>query len=86
MSVLKVSWSALKLTKINNPTDDIYYSVEDEKISNDPEIPDTKRYFLEITVQGAVYQCFVAKVATPEAGSDQKDFEDNYKASAIETT
>jgi len=86
MSVLRVNWSALKATKDNNPTSDVYYSMENEHTSNDPNIPDTVRYFLEITVQGAIYQCFVAKVANPATGSDQEDFEDNYKPNAIETS
>ena len=86
MSILHVKWSALKQTKDNNPSEDIYYSVEDERVSNDPNIPDTERYFLEITVQGSVYQCFVAKVTNPAPGSDPQVFEDNYKPNAIETT
>lgn len=81
--IMKLSWSAFKATKDANPSETIYYEEELEYHSNDPYVADIERYFLDVTVGSTSYQCFVPKTGTPAQGSDEEDWVDNYKSSAV---
>ncbi len=84
MTTFKTNWSAIKQIKNDNPGETITYSVEYEYISNDPNVDDKKRYFVRIILNTIEYTCLIAKEDTAPVGSDQEDFENNYKSNAIE--
>lgn len=78
--IIQLSWDNFK--KCKNGQGQIFYRIENEYSSNDPEVKDISRYFLEMTKNSDQLQCFV--LITDPKNEDQIEFEDSYKSSAIE--
>jgi len=78
--IIKVEWEQFKTCK-DSTGNLIFYHVENEYSSNDPNIDDIQRYFLEMTINSDTLNCFLT-MTTPK-NADQIDFENNYKDQAI---
>jgi hypothetical protein len=78
----KTTWNSIK--NINTETNNkLFYSVENKHCSNDLTMLDIERYYIRIQDGINEFYCFVT-IESP-ASTDQADFEDNYKSTAIET-
>ncbi len=66
----------------NNPSINYFYSTENEYTDEVNPQNDIFRYFIRQEIESGVdNQCFITK----DGGSDQTDFDNNYKAGGIET-
>jgi hypothetical protein len=78
----KTTWSSVKNIK-DTTSNNLFYSVENQYCSDDPNLPDKNRYYIRIQNGIDEFYCFIT-IDSP-ANTDQQDFEDNYKANAIQT-
>jgi hypothetical protein len=80
--MIKTTWNSIKNIK-SATNNNIYYSIENEYYSNDPNIPDKNRYYIIIQDVVDRFYCFIT-IENP-VNTNQEDFENNYKPNAIET-
>ena len=78
---LETTWGSLKGIKIDTGSS-LYWTSEDKYTSNDGGGSDSIRYYIRINSGVENYYSFID--ITDPKNSDQIDFEDNYKSSAIE--
>ena len=78
--IVNVGWNSFKSIK-DQSGNTIFYSVENEYYSNDPNVNNIQRYFNYKTSKKNNGD-FIS-IETPR-NSDQADYEDNYKSNAIE--
>ena len=82
--IVKTTWSVIKACVDENPSVTYFYTLESKRKSNDVALDDTTRYWIRFGGDQMI-QCFVDKEDTPDDPSDQKEWEDNYKSSGMQT-